>query len=150
MSQGKMRLGRMASWQRKSSYFVFSATLATGLVWFVLGDLFEYMPPQLKIWWIAHGLTGLLSIIWIGAAMPQHIVVAWRAHRNRWGGSIATLFIALLLISTALLYYGPELVRENVRWIHIGLGISLLIIFPWHIIRGRKSGGRVKSFIKSN
>ena len=145
-----MRLGRMSAWQRKSSYVIFSACVVSGLFWFVLGDFFNYLPPQLKLWWMAHGLTGLLSIVLIGAAMPQHIVVAWKAHRNRWGGSIATFLIVILFFSTALLYYGPELLRDNIRWVHIGIGLTLLVIFPWHIIRGRKSEGNLRSFIKNS
>lgn len=148
MSHGKLRLGRMASWQRKMSYIFFSLCAITGLVWYLLADFFDFLPPKLTIWWIAHGLTGLLCFLLIGAAMPQHIVVAWRAHRNRVGGAIATFFIVLLLVSTALLYYGPEIIRDNARLTHVGLGMSLMLLFPWHIIRGRKSPGNIGGFIK--
>ncbi len=150
MSQGKMRLGRMASWQRKFSYVFFTLCAFTGLVWYVLADFLNFLPPKLTFWWVTHGLTGLICLILFGAAMPQHIVVAWKSHRNRVGGALATFFIGMLIISTALLYYGPELIRDNVRNTHIVLGLALLVLFPWHIIRGRNSPGKIAGFVKHN
>lgn len=143
-----MRLGRMASWQRKSSYVFFSLCALTGLVWYVLADFYGFLPPKLTIWWLTHGISGLICFLLIGAAMPQHIVVAWKAHRNRVGGALATFFIAMLLISTALLYYGPEMIRDDARITHISLGLSLLLLFPWHILRGRKIPAKMSGFVK--
>ena len=143
-----MRLGRMASWQRNVSYIFFSVSAFTGVIWYVLADFFDFLPPKLSIWWLTHGLTGLVCLLLIGAAMPQHIVVSWRAQRNRFGGAVATFFVAMLLISTALLYYGAEHIRENARLTHVLLGLVLLVLFPWHIIRGRRSAAKISGFIK--
>lgn len=143
-----MRLGRMASWQRKFSYVFFALCAFTGLVWFVLGDFLQFSPPKLTFWWVTHGLTGLMCFVFIGAAMPQHIVVAWKSHRNRVGGALATCFIGMLVISTVLLYYGPEFIRDDIRMTHVILGLILLVLFPWHIIRGRKSSAKIASFVK--
>lgn len=138
-NHGRMRLGRMAKWQKWASYGLFSMCVASGLAWFVLGDLLEWMPPHLKVWWILHGLTSILSLLLIGAALPQHISVAWKAKRNRSGGGISTFFLGLLLVSVMALYYGAASFHEPARWAHIALGLFLLILFPWHIVQGRKA-----------
>lgn len=139
MNHGRLRLGRMAKWQRWVSYTLFSLCVTTGLIWFVLGDLFEWMPPQLKAWWILHGITSILSLLLIGAALPQHISVAWKAKRNRIGGGISTFLLGLLLGSVMALYYGAASFHDEARWIHIALGVVLVVLFPWHILRGRKA-----------
>jgi hypothetical protein len=138
-NHGRLRLGRMAKWQRWASYSLFASCVTTGLIWFVLSDLFEWMPPQLKVWWVLHGVTSILSLLLIGAALPQHISVTWKAKRNRIGGGVSTFFLGLLLGSVIALYYGAGSFHDEFRLVHIALGICLVILFPWHILRGRKS-----------
>lgn len=139
LNHGRLRLGRMAKWQRWASYSFFSLCVFTGLVWFVLGDLLEWMPPQLKLWWVLHGITSMFSLLLIGAALPQHISVAWKAKRNRIGGGASTFFLVLLLGSVVTLYYGAASFHDEARWVHIALGFFLIVLFPWHILQGRKA-----------
>ena len=138
-NHGRLRLGCMAKWQRWTSYVLFSLCVSSGFVWFVLADLLEWMPPQLKVWWVLHGVTAMLSLLLIGAALPQHISVAWKAKRNRGGGGLSTFLLGLLLGSVMVLYYGAASFHDEARWVHIVLGIFLLILFPWHILRGRRA-----------
>ena len=139
VNHGRLRLGRMVKWQKWSSYIVFSLCVVTGLMWFLLGDVYHWMPPQLKIWWLSHGLTSLVSLMLIGAPLPQHVSITWRAKRNRGGGGLSMAFLILLLGSVGFLYYGSADIHEEVRVFHITIGLVLLAAFPWHIIRGRRS-----------
>lgn len=142
-NHGKLRLGKMASWQKWSTYLLLSTCLVSGLIWFVLADWLVLMPPSLKPWWVVHGTSSLLSLLVIGAAVPHHMLVTWRSHRNRWGGFAASLVLLGLLITALLLFYGTEGLHDPVRWIHIGLGLGILILFPWHILRGKRSVAQV-------
>lgn len=136
------RIGRMARWHKNIVYIVLMTCSATGLIWFGLGEFTELLPPQLRFWWITHGLSGLLALCIIGSALPQHIIVTWRSHRNRLAGAMTTLIFAVIAISTGLLFYGNEGLHDPARWIHIALGLGLCLIFPWHIFKGRKSTAR--------
>lgn len=71
--------------------------------------------------------------------MPQHILVTWRAKRNRGGGLLAAVVLSILIMTSLLLFYGAESLHDQVRLIHVTLGLLLILVFPWHIIRGRKS-----------
>jgi hypothetical protein len=133
------RLGRMARWHKNTMYVVLLACLASGWTWFILGELVELMPPQLRFWWVTHGLAGLLTFFVIGSAVSQHVLVTWRSRRNRLAGAMTTMIFALITLSTAMLYYGNDFARDIAKWTHIGLGIILCLFFPWHILKGKKS-----------
>jgi len=138
------RIGRMARWHKSIVYIVLLTCALTGLIWFGLGELAEFLPPQLRFWWITHGLSGLLVLSMIGSALPQHVMVTWRSHRNRFAGAAATLIFALIAISTGILFYGNQNMHDPAKWIHIGLGLGLCVLFPWHIIKGRKSTANIQ------
>jgi hypothetical protein len=133
-----IRLGRMARWHKNTTYAILLSCAVTGVAWFVLGEIFEFLPPQLRFWWITHGLSGLLTFFIIGSALSQHVLVTWRSRRNRLAGALSTLIFAFISLSTALLYYGNDLIRDPAKWVHIGLGLALCLIFPWHIVKGRR------------
>lgn len=137
------RIGRMARWHKNTVYAILLTCAVTGLMWFGLGEFAELLPPQLRFWWVTHGLSGLLALCIIGSALPQHLMVTWKSHRNRFAGAMATLIFALIAISTGLLFYGNEGLHDPAKWMHIILGLGLCLIFPWHIIKGRKSTARL-------
>ena len=134
-----LRIGRMARWHRHTTYLILLICAVTGWAWFVLGEVCELLPPQLRFWWITHGIAGLLAFVIIGSALSQHVLVTWRSHRNRLAGALSTLIFALIAISTALLYYGNDFTHDPAKWAHIGLGLGICLIFPWHIVKGRNS-----------
>ena len=138
-SPSPIRLGRMPTWQKLATYWIGTICLVTGLIWFFLADIFELRPPDLKIWWISHGVTGLLSLVLIGAALPQHVTVTWRSQRNRWGGLFSSLVLVFLAVSAGSLYYGSGEYHDTIRLCHILGGGVLLVAFPFHIIRGRNA-----------
>lgn len=136
---GGMRVGRIARWQRRVSYFVLGACAATGLVWFLLLDAAGWPPPRLVPWWIGHGVTGVLTLVVIGSVLPHHVVSTWKHHRNRLLGSLAFAGLAGLAISALLLQYGPEPWHAALHWTHVAIGITALLVFPLHVLRGRTS-----------
>ena len=139
------RLGRMARWHKTTTYTVLLVCAVTGCAWFILSELVELMPPQLRFWWVTHGIAGLLTFFVIGSAVSQHVLVTWRSRKNRLAGALATTVFALITVSTAMLYYGNDFTRDFAKWTHIGLGLSLCLLFPWHIIKGRKSTHQIRT-----
>ncbi len=139
---GAMRVGRVAAWQRRASYTVLGACAATGLVWWVLADALGQAPPRLRLWWVGHGVTGFLAMTVIGMALPHHVVATWKHHRNRWLGGIAVGSMAALGLTALALEYGQEPWHAALHWVHIGVGIAALLVFPLHVLRGRRSPAR--------
>lgn len=136
---GATRLGRLARWQRRFSYWVLGACGISGLIWFVLLDGYRMAPPELTACWIAHGVAGFVAMIVIGSALPQHVVVTWRGRRNRTAGAITLGVLLFEGLSALLLLYGLEEWRTVTHWGHVGVGIAALLAFPWHVVRGRRS-----------
>lgn len=62
-NQPPVRLGRMARWHKNTTYAILLSCAVTGVAWFVLGEIFDFLPPQLRFWWITHGLCGLLTFL---------------------------------------------------------------------------------------
>lgn len=132
------RIGRLPRWQRRSLYGVLGLCAASGVGWFLLLDAWHRLPPQLTAWWIVHGLTGALSLVALGSVLPHHVVVAWKARRNRAAGACALgLFAAAALTALALLY-GAEEWRDGVHVAHVALGLAVTAALPWHLWRGRR------------
>ena len=129
----------MLKWHRQASYLILGLCSASGIGWFLLQVIANWMPPQLKLWWIAHGVTGLAALVILGAAIPQHVIVTWRTNRNRIAGASCLLCAASLAISAGMLFYAPETFRTATFWLHSIAGMALCLAFPVHIIRGKFS-----------
>jgi hypothetical protein len=136
---GILRIGRVARWQRWWSYGLLGGCAITGIVWFIGLDAYDLPPSKLVLWWIGHGVTGFLTMMVIGAALPQHVVATWRHHRNRWFGAIALAALSVIAASALTMLYGAESWHVPSHWIHIGVGIFALLAFPWHVVKGRRS-----------
>lgn len=139
---GIVRVGRVARWQRRFSYAVLAACAVSGVVWFVLMDGYELPPSKLTFWWIGHGVASFVTLIAIGCALPLHMTVTWRHHRNRVAGGLALAALLVAACSALLLLYGAETWHAGAHWTHVGVGIAALLAFPWHVLRGRRSVGR--------
>ena len=138
-----MRVGKVTGWQRWASHAVLGACALTGLVWFVLADALDQAPPQVRLWWVGHGVTGFLAMVAIGMALPHHVVATWKHHRNRWLGGIALGLLVALMLTALLLEYGQEPWHTALHWVHVGIGLAALLAFPLHVLRGRRSIGRL-------
>lgn len=126
--------------QKWLTYVGLIGVAISGVWWSYLHDLtqskaFDLMHNLL----IIHGATAFVSMLILGALMPQHMRMAWHAKRNRWsGGSMAA--IALVIIVTGFgLYYAGENYRDPVKWVHLIVGLVSIIALILHIWFGRRS-----------
>ena len=130
--------GKMQRWQRLASFWLLGACCASGMAWLGGLDLLQVPVPRLRFWWVTHGATSLLALILIGAALPQPLIVTWKAGRNRRHGVLLVGGLALLLASALGLLYGLEEWHDTMHWLHAVVGLAMTIVFPWHVWRGRR------------
>lgn len=136
------RLGKMPNWQRT---FVISGMMAcsiTGLI-YLLGHQFHIQRSTLGSHSIltAHGIAAMLATLAIGSVLPFHIKAGYKSRRQLWSGFSQLGFLAVLVISGALLYYGPEEIRDIVIDTHWIVGLLFFTIFVLHAfsrLRGPK------------
>jgi hypothetical protein len=136
-SDRSSRIGRVPRWQRYFTHGALGACALSGVVWFVLMDGCRWLPPRLTFWWIAHGVAGFVTVLALGSALPQHVVVSWRGRRNRLAGGMAGGLLLAALLSALALLYGPEAGRAWAHWLHVLPGLGAACLFPWHVARGR-------------
>ena len=141
-----VRVGRMSRWQRWTTFALMGICLASGVTYFVRQDLFDLPPSANRLWWILHGTISLVAMLAIGAALSQHVLVAWRAGRGRTSGAINLAFFVALVATTLLLFYGLEEWRGPAHWIHVVAGLCAVIAFPAHIVWGRTRVGKRRRF----
>lgn len=133
------RPGRMLAWHRQASYMILGLCCLSGLGWFALQICTSWSPPQLKFWWLSHGMAGMAGLVILGAALPQHVVVTWRTKRNRWAGAGCLFCAGSLAVSAGLLFYAPDPLRDASYWLHTITGLMLCLAFPLHIIKGKST-----------
>jgi hypothetical protein len=140
------RVGRMSRWQRWSIFIVMGVCLVSGVTYFLRQDLLDLPPSANRLWWILHGATSLIAILAIGAALSQHVLVAWRARRGRITGSINLVFLGILVVTTLVLFYGLETWHDAAHWIHVVAGLLAVVAFPGHILWGRTRAAKLRRF----
>jgi hypothetical protein len=129
---------------RYAIYAAFTVLFLTGAGWFVAdrqkdvsGD--EIWQQIVANMLMLHGGVAMLTLMMLGALIPLHFLRAWRAGKNRISGSVmATLNAVLIATAFGLYYLGSEAVRPWMSWIHICAGLVLVLMFPLHIVLGRR------------
>jgi hypothetical protein len=138
----------MSQWQRVATYLVFTLCALSGAVYLLLHE----GPPSLAqslglaslhAWLVTHGVSAAIVLLLFGAALPLHVNLAWRARRNRYSGALMLLVLMLLMGSGLLLYYASEALRQFGLWLHWLTGAVALLVFPLHVLLGRRVAGRV-------
>lgn len=129
------RLGKMPSWQRSFVIYGMMACSITGLI-YLLGHQFQIQRSTLGSHSIlaAHGIAAMLATLAIGSVLPFHIKAGYKSKKQLWSGFSQLGFLAVLVISGSLLYYGPEEIRDGVIDTHWIVGILFFVIFIWHSI----------------
>ena len=74
----------------------------------------------------------MLATLALGSILPFHIKAGYKSKKQWWSGFSQLGFLAVLLISGALLYYGPEEIRDGIINIHWIVGLLFFIIFVPH------------------
>lgn len=127
------RLGKMPAWQR---YFVLAGMLGcslTGTV-YLLGHEFHIQRTLLGahsvlVW---HGITAMLATISLGSVLPFHLKAGLKSKKKLWSGISQLIFLSTLLISGALLYYGPAEIRDTTIAAHWMIGLAFFVVFLLH------------------
>jgi hypothetical protein len=123
----------MPAWQR---YFVLVGMLGCSLTGtaYLLGHEFHIQRTLLGahsvLMW--HGIAAMAATIALGSVLPFHLKAGLKSQRKLWSGLSQLAFIAILLISGGLLYYGPEEIRGEVIATHWMIGVAFFAIFLLH------------------
>lgn len=127
------RLGKMPDWQRAFVIFGIMSCSITGLLYLV-GHEFQIQRSILGSHSIlaAHGMTALLATLAMGSVLPFHLKAGMKSGRKWVSGLSQLTFLIALLVSGALLYYGPAEIRESVVELHWIFGILFFAIFVLH------------------
>jgi cytochrome c biogenesis protein CcdA len=129
---------------RYAIYAAFAVLFLTGAGWFIADwqkdissdEIWQQVAANMLM---VHGGAAMLALLMIGALIPLHLLRSWRAKKNRVTGSVMAAFNAILIVTAFGLYYlGSEAVRPWMSWIHIGAGLLLALMFPLHIVLGRR------------
>ena len=133
------RLGKMPTWQK---YFVQIGMLScslTGIV-YLLGHEFHIERAVLGTHSVLawHGIAAILASIALGSILPFHLKAGLKSKKRLWSGLSQLAFLAALLVSGALLYYGPEEIRDGVIATHWMIGIAFFAIFLLHGVYSKK------------
>lgn len=127
------RLGKMPRWQKTFVIYSMMACSITGLI-YLLGHQFQIQRSTLGTHSVlaAHGVAALVATLAFGSVLPFHIKAGYKSRQQLWSGFSQLGFLAVLLISGALLYYGPEEIRDGVIDTHWVVGILFFTIFMCH------------------
>ena len=133
------RLGKMPAWQK---YFVQIGMLSCSLtgMTYLLGHEFHIgravLGAHSVLTW--HGIAAILTSIALGSVLPFHLKAGLKSKRKLWSGLSQLAFLAALLVSGALLYYGPAEIRDGVITTHWIIGIAFFAIFLLHGVYSQK------------
>lgn len=134
----------MPRWQRYSSHLIFLACALSGTAYFLMHEWHWFGALEnAHAFLVAHGVSAYFMLLVFGAVMPGHIRAAWNVRRNRGSGIAMVAFLAGLMVSGLLLYYGPEESRDYSLWGHWVVGGILLLGFPLHLVLGRRANLRL-------
>ncbi|MBU3540872.1 hypothetical protein [Polynucleobacter sp. UB-Tiil-W10] len=133
------RLGKMPHWQRMFVIYGMAACSITGLM-YLLGHQFQIQRSALGAHSIlaAHGIAAILATLALGSVLPFHLKAGYKSKKQWWSGFSQLGFLAVLLISGALLYYGPEEIRDGVINIHWIVGLLFFFVFLLHTLIQKK------------
>ena len=132
------RLGKMPQWQK---WFVMLGILSCSLSGsvYLVGHEFQIQRSIFGSHNILalHGVAAMLAMLALGSVLPFHLKAGLKSKR-KWLSGLGQLgFLASLIITGALLYYGPEGIRDTVVNLHWMIGLAFFVIFLLHTINVR-------------
>ena len=130
------RLGKMPNWQRS---FVLSGMLACSLsgCLYLLGHEFQIQRTWLGTHTVlaAHGVAAMLATLALGSVLPFHLKAGLKSKKKWLSGFSQLSFLSVLVVTGALLYYGPADIRDEVIQTHWVVGLLFTAIFLIHGFR---------------
>jgi len=133
------RLGKMPAWQRQLVLTGMLSCSLTGIAYLLGHELHverAILGKHSVLMW--HGTTAMVATIALGSVLPFHVKAGLKSKRKLWSGLSQLAFLATLLISGALLYYGPEEIRDQVITTHWMIGLAFFAIFLLHGVYAKK------------
>lgn len=133
------RVAHLPFWQSFSTHTVFVLCATSGVL-YLLAHEFDIspLPTTNHTLLVIHGFAAYFFALLFGAVIPTHIKGGWKSKRNKISGSLMVMVMSLLLISGLFLYYGAD-TRNAALWVHWVVGCSLVLLFPFHFIAGRRA-----------
>ena len=130
------RLGKMPNWQRA---FVISGIFAcsvSGLL-YLIGHEFQIQRHTFgsRHILITHGIAAMFATLALGSILPFHLKAGYKSKRKWLSGFSQLIFLVALMVSGALLYYGPEAIRDEVIFAHWIVGLLFFSIFMLHVFQ---------------
>ena len=134
------RLGKMPSWQRSFVISGICLCSVTGLL-YLIGHEFQIERHTLGSHNIlaAHGIAAMLATLALGSVLPFHLKAGYKSIRKWLSGFSQLTFFTVLIVSGALLYYGPEEIRDGVIQTHWMAGLIFFAIFILHAFNKLRS-----------
>lgn len=135
----RSRVAHLPFWQSFSTHTIFLICAISGVL-YLLAHEFEIKALAIENHsiLITHGFSAYFFVLLFGAVMPTHIKAGWKSKRNKISGSLMVIVMALLLLSGLFLYYGDE-TRDAALWVHWVIGGGLVVLFPFHLLAGRRA-----------
>jgi hypothetical protein len=129
------RLGKMPAWQRS---FVISSMLACSIsgCLYLLGHEFQIQRSTFGNHNVlaSHGIFAMIAILALGSVLPFHLNAGLKSKKKRLSGFSQLSFLAILLTTGALLYYGPAEIRDGIVITHWVVGLLFFLIFLLHAV----------------
>ena len=129
----KQGLGKMPSWQR---WFTIGALCTCSLsgIAFLLGHEFHISRSSLgdRTVLIMHGVSAAITLIAFGTVLPFHIKAGLKAKRSLISGISQLVLLIIMVITSMILYYGPEELHEGSEITHWVLGLIFFAFFIFH------------------
>jgi len=127
------RLGKMPVWQK---WFVTSGMMICSLtgVIYLLGHQLQINRVLLGNHNVLaiHGTAAIFATLALGSILPFHLKAGLKSGRKWLSGFSQLSLLSALIISGALLYYGPEWMRDTVIDVHSVIGLLFFAIFLMH------------------
>jgi hypothetical protein len=129
------RLGKMPTWQRS---FVISSMLACSISGslYLLGHEFQIQRSTFGNHTVLaiHGIFAMIATIALGSVLPFHLKAGLKSKKKWLSGFSQLSFLAILLNTGALLYYGSAEIRDSVVITHWVVGLLFFLIFLLHAV----------------
>lgn len=137
---------KLARWQRRGVYWGSGALTLSGLAALLLhhygtvqSDFGPAPNPAEHPLLAVHGAVAMLFLLLLGSLLPAHILRGWQQRRNLASGvSVAAVQSVLIVSAYALYYASGDGLRAAVSLVHWVIGITVVIVLPWHVISGRR------------
>ncbi len=98
----------------------------------------QWVGQPARAWLVFHGSLNPLLAALFGYLLCDHIRLGWQHRRNRGSGFVMELVFAVLIVTGAGIYYGPESWQKNLVLTHRFCGTAIPAVLAWHWVAGHR------------